>query len=88
MKKQKTKSELLYLAKEKRKVETQAKTETFSAYMMMSLYILNKEFGIGESRASRYIDEFYNLNTEIENGSISFDEIREHIYNRLGMKIE
>lgn len=85
---QRSKNELIQSVKEKRKIEDNARTETFAAYMTMSLYILNKEFGIGETRASRFIDEFYKLNSDIAEEKISFDSIKEYIFKKLGMKIE
>lgn len=85
---QRTKQQIIDAAKDKKKIQEQARTESFTAFMAMNLYVLNKEFGIGSSRASSFIDAFYKLNTDIVEDKISFNEIYDFIYKRLGIKIE
>lgn len=85
---QRTKQQLINSVKQKKEINEQARIESFSAFMTMNLYILNKEFGIGPTRASSYIDAFYKLNNDIVDNKISFDEINNYIYDRLGLKIE
>lgn len=85
---QRSKDQLIQFKIQNKKDLDQARQETFKAYTAMTLYVLNKEFGIGASRASTFLSAFYEIIADVAVDNITFDEIYEYIYKKLGIRLE
>ena len=65
-----------------------AESSTFSAYMLMSLYVLRDTCKFETEQAEEFVDAFLELNNKINNDEISVEEIMKFVKDELGMEVE
>ena len=82
------KNEILNNIRKQQQIERFSSASAFTAYMVMSLYVLNDTFGFGQIRGERYTDALAELNKKFNNDEITLEEMQEYIERKMGMKVE
>lgn len=82
------KNDLLSTLRRQRLESEMAMASTFTAYMMVTLLILHDDFGFGQKRAEKFTEAFYKLLESYNQGEISIGEMKQRIFDVLGMIVE
>lgn len=65
-----------------------AESSTFSAYMLMALYVLRTTCNFETEQAEEFIDSSSVLNEQINSGEVKVEEIIKLVKDELGMEVE
>ena len=65
-----------------------AESSTFSAYMLMALYVLRTTCNFETEQAEEFVDSFSVLNEQINSGEVKVEEIIKLVKDELGMEVE
>lgn len=60
--------------------------EAFERMMVLSLFVLRDEWGFGEKRMERFMDQLGTLVEDVSEGRLSMDDITVTLENELGIE--
>lgn len=82
------KNDLLSTLRRQRLESEMAMASTFTAYMMVTLLVLHDDFSFGQKRAEKFTEAFYKLLESYNQGEIGIGEMKQRIFDELGMIVE